>query len=511
MITYLVAFAISCIAALVLTGLSRSLAINRGWYDAPSEDRKVHTTPIPRIGGMAIAIAFWLPVLGLYFYDNDVGNAYHARPELILGLAMGSLIMVGTGLWDDLRGMRATVKLAMQITAALVAWHFGYQIAAVANPFGAGPIELGLLALPLTVLWIVAIVNAINLMDGLDGLAGGIALISVLTLFVVGVLNNNVIVGLTTIALAGALVGFLRHNFNPATIFMGDSGSLFLGYVLALTSISGSAKSSTVVSIMIPMLALGLPLMDTILAVLRRWIKGRPIFGADRGHIHHQLLDLGYSHKNAVLILYGGCLALGVGALALTYATSIQAAAILAAFGLAALVVSRSFGALSWDRVNKTYRYGRRRKNSLNDRLEQIHTYGLLVRKAQSIDDALDLLRELAVVIEIDGMEVSFAVIGQDFVNRHRMATPDVPDLAATPAIVSARHQCEYTLDANAHNVDIAGRLAIWWSCDADLLHIPEVACYDWLALVLRDRLIELTHEAQALPITGLPREHWSS
>ncbi len=511
MVTYLVAFAMSCVAALVLTSLTRRLAERYGWYDSPAESRKVHTKPIPRIGGVAIAVAFWLPVLSLYFYDNDIGAAYHARPELIIGLGTGSLIMIATGLWDDLRGMRPTVKLVMQIAAALVAWNCGYQIAAVANPFSALPIEFGVMALPFTILWIVAIVNAINLMDGLDGLAGGIALICVLTLFVIGVLNTNVIVGLTTIALAGALVGFLRHNFNPASIFMGDSGSLFLGYALALTSISGSAKSSTVVSIMIPMVALGLPLMDTILAVLRRWIKGRPIFGADRGHIHHQLLDLGYSHKNAVLILYAGCLVLGLGALALTYATSIQSAAILAAFGLAALVVSRSFGSLSWDRVNKTYRYGLRRKNSLDERLERIHQYGLRVRTAPSIDAALDQMKQLAEVIGVDGIEVSFAIIGPNRVDRYRMAMPDVPDLAATPAIIAARHQCEYAVDANAHNVDVAGKFALWWSCDADLLHIPEVACYDWLALVLRDRLVELAHESQTIPMTNRPSGQWNT
>jgi UDP-GlcNAc:undecaprenyl-phosphate GlcNAc-1-phosphate transferase len=225
-------------------------------------------------------------------------------------------------------------------------------------------------------------------MDGLDGLAGGIALISVLTLFVVGVLEGNVIVSLTTVALAGALVGFLRHNFNPASIFMGDSGSLTLGYVLALTSISGSAKSSTVVSLLMPMLALGLPLMDTVLAVIRRWMRGRPIFGADRGHIHHRLLDLGYSHRNAVLLLYAGCLVLGIGALAMTYANSIQAAAILGAFGLAAVVLGRTFGVMSWDHVNRTYRYGRHRQNSLTERLERIHAYGLMIRKAPSAEAA---------------------------------------------------------------------------------------------------------------------------
>jgi UDP-GlcNAc:undecaprenyl-phosphate GlcNAc-1-phosphate transferase len=510
MITYLVAFSMSCVTALVLTGVTRNLAIARGWYDAP-EARKVHTRPIPRIGGIAIAIAFWLPLGSLYFYDNTIGNAYHARPELILGLLIGSLIMIATGLWDDIRGMRASAKLVLQIVAALVAWSFGYQIAAVGNPFGTVPIELGLLALPVTLLWIVAIVNAINLMDGLDGLAGGIALISVLTLFVVGVLEGNVIVSLTTVALAGALVGFLRHNFNPASIFMGDSGSLTLGYVLALTSISGSAKSSTVVSLIMPMLALGLPLMDTVLAVIRRWMRGRPIFGADRGHIHHRLLDLGYSHRNAVLLLYAGCLVLGIGALAMTYANSIQAAAILGAFGLAAVVLGRTFGVMSWDHVNRTYRYGRQRQNSLTERLERIHAYGLMIRQAPTFEAALDTLKELANEIEIDGLLVQCAVIGPGRADRYQMCAPEAAALTATPAIVAARHQHDHTLDATAHNVEITGTLSMWWSCEADMLHIPEVACYDWLALVLRDRLVELTLEAQAIPLTKRSSEQWST
>jgi UDP-GlcNAc:undecaprenyl-phosphate/decaprenyl-phosphate GlcNAc-1-phosphate transferase len=509
MITYLVAFSMSCVTALVLTGLTRNLAISRGWYDAP-EARKVHTRPIPRIGGIAIAIAFWLPLGSLYFYDNTIGSAYHARPELILGLLIGSLIMIATGLWDDIRGMRASVKLALQIVAALVAWSFGYQIAAIGNPFGIVPIELGLLALPVTLLWIVAIVNAINLMDGLDGLAGGIALISVLTLFVVGVLEGNVIVSLTTVALAGALVGFLRHNFNPASIFMGDSGSLTLGYVLALTSISGSAKSSTVVSLLMPMLALGLPLMDTVLAVIRRWMRGRPIFGADRGHIHHRLLDLGYSHRNAVLLLYAGCLVLGIGALAMTYANSIQAAAILGAFGLAAVVLGRTFGVMSWDHVNRTYRYGRHRQNSLTERLERIHAYGLMIRKAPSAEAALDILRELAQEIEIDGLIVRCAIIGPGRADRFQLCAPEATALTATPAIV-ARHQHDHPLDATAQDIEITGSLSMWWSCEADMLHIPEVACYDWLALVLRDRLVELALAGQALPLTKRPSEQWGT
>jgi UDP-GlcNAc:undecaprenyl-phosphate GlcNAc-1-phosphate transferase len=350
MLTYFVAFLLSATCSFLLTPLVRNLGIRLGTTDDGSEARKVHDRPIPRVGGVAIAVAFFLPVVGLFFWDNLVSERYLADAPRVAGLVLGAVGMVTLGLVDDVHGLRARTKLVVQGLFAVAAWFLGYQIVHIGNPFG-DPISLGWMAFPVTLLWIVGIVNAINLIDGLDGLASGIALFAVIILFMLGVLNRNVIVGLTAIALAGALVGFLRYNFNPASIFMGDSGSLFIGYVLAVTAISGSAKSSTVLSLPIPLLALGLPVMDTTLAVLRRFLSGKSPFAADRDHVHHRLLDRGMSHRQAVLVLYGGCAFLGFGALMLVYANSLLSAVILTVMALGAVSFSWVLGYLSWDEM----------------------------------------------------------------------------------------------------------------------------------------------------------------
>jgi UDP-GlcNAc:undecaprenyl-phosphate GlcNAc-1-phosphate transferase len=291
MLTYTVAFLLAALCTLILTPIVRDVAVARGLVDDPTAARKVHELPVPRLGGIAIAAGFYAPVVALYFYDNDVSDAYLMHPARVSALFVGGLSVVVLGLLDDVYDLSPLVKLGAQLIVACLAIYLGYEIHVIANPFGA-PIDLGWFAIPVTLLWIVGIMNAVNLIDGLDGLATGISLFAVSTLFVLAVIQQNIIVGLTSIALAGALVGFLRYNFNPASIFMGDSGSLFLGYVLALTAISGSAKSTTVVSLVIPLLALGLPVMDTTLAVFRRLVSGRNIFAGDREHMHHSLLDL---------------------------------------------------------------------------------------------------------------------------------------------------------------------------------------------------------------------------
>jgi len=344
MVTYVVAFLMSMVGALLITPVVRALATRWQWVDEPSGARHVHPIAVPRVGGIAIASAFFAPILGLYFVNTQISHSYLSSSSRMIALLMGSLAMVTLGLADDLKGISARKKLMFQTVVACCAYALGYKISFILNPWGGEVVELGLWSAPLTVLWIVGIMNAMNLIDGLDGLASGVGLFTVITLFIVALIHSNVIVGLTCVALAGALIGFLRYNFNPASIFMGDSGSLFLGYVLALTSISGLAKSSTVVSVSIPILALGLPILDTGLSIARRIATRQPVLSPDRGHIHHRLLDRGWSHRQVVFALYGFCGLCASAALAMVYANSRLTALILALIGGTVILLTRLLG-----------------------------------------------------------------------------------------------------------------------------------------------------------------------
>jgi UDP-GlcNAc:undecaprenyl-phosphate GlcNAc-1-phosphate transferase len=489
-LTYLVAFLLSATASMVLTPVARDLALKYGAVDPGTEQRKVHKVPTPRVGGVAIAVAFFIPTFALLFWDNRVSEGFHDDSGRYLGLVLGALAMVGLGLVDDIRGLSAKTKFAVQLLVAVGAYATGYQITGIGTPFG--PIDLGLLALPVTVLWIVGIVNAMNLIDGLDGLASGIALFTVTVLFVLGVLQPNVIVGLTAISLAGALLGFLRYNFNPASIFMGDSGSLFLGYVLSVTAISGAAKSSTVVSLLIPLLALGLPVFDTSLAIVRRFISGKRIFSADRGHVHHRLLDRGLTHRQAVLVLYAGCAFLGLGALGLVWATRAQAAMILILMGVGAIVFSRALGYLSWEEYTTSFRYGLRRQQRLPDRLERIAAAAAEIRSATSHDDAVDALVRMAADIDVDRFECRFAVTGGERLERWSAVFPEDSENRS-------RYELEYPLDGARDGVEVTGTLSLAWNAVGEKVRVPEAGLYDWLALVLRDRVLDLSTEGRLI------------
>lgn len=298
------ALAVSLVVAAVLTPLVRSAARRAGVVDAPG-GRRIHTGAVPRLGGIAVVLGFFAPLLALAFTHSETANIFYADPMRLVGLAGGGIVVALLGAVDDVRGVRAWHKLGFQLVAALIAWACGFRMELINLPF-VGSLDLGVFGLPFTLLWIAAVINAMNLIDGLDGLAGGIAFFACLTNFVVATINGNPLVMLLAAALGGAILGFLLYNFNPATIFMGDSGSMFLGFVLATTSMMGaSIQGSTTVAILVPLISLGVPIMDTLFAMLRRVLERRPIFSPDRGHIHHRLLDLGITHRRAVLILYG--------------------------------------------------------------------------------------------------------------------------------------------------------------------------------------------------------------
>jgi len=280
-------------------------AIKVGALDAP-DDRKVHTRPIPRMGGLAIYVAFVLAVLA----------SMHINRE-IMGLLVGGTVILIVGIIDDLKPLPAKVKLLGQIVAAAVLVMFDIRIEWLTNPFGE-MLYVDYLAIPVTIIWVVSLTNTVNLIDGLDGLAAGVSTIAAITILLVALQQNFVAVAILTAALAGSALGFLQHNFNPAKIFMGDTGSMFLGYMLAAISILGAVKSAATIALIVPIVALGLPILDTAFAIIRRYMSGRPIFKPDKGHLHHRLLEMGLTQKQAVLLMYviSGCL--GLSAIALT-------------------------------------------------------------------------------------------------------------------------------------------------------------------------------------------------
>lgn len=316
--TYLIAFVLSLVAGLVSTRVIRDLALRFGLYDSGG-GRKLHKRPVPRLGGVAVAISAAVPLMGVILWSNNISAALLADRPLLVGGLGGGLIMLAVGIWDDLRDSRAVVKLAAQIAAATVVCVAGIQIEAVSVPFF-GPVHLGMLSAPVTVFWMVLVMNAVNLIDGLDGLAGGVVVLAGGTLFIMSVLEDNTLAALLLVVVVGATLGFLAYNINPATIFLGDTGSLFLGFVLALVSVHSSQKSYTLFSIVAAMLALGLPIFDLGMAVVRRYLSGQPIFRADQHHVHHLLLRKGLTQSQAVVTLYAGAVVLGGLALVFIYA-----------------------------------------------------------------------------------------------------------------------------------------------------------------------------------------------
>jgi len=305
MFSYLLVFLAALASSLVLTPLVRVLAVRNGWMDRPDGKHATHLSPVPRIGGAGIFGAMVVSVVPLFFLDTAVALHVRENPgSLAAVLALAGLMML-VGVWDDLKSISPWQKISAQVVIALLCWFAGFRILQVWG--GEHIVQWGWLSLPFTVLWIVVITNAFNLIDGMDGLASGAALCSTLALLVFMISGHQTPSVILLAGLAGAAAGFLRYNFHPASIFLGDSGSLLLGFMLAIVSIMGSQKSTAAFSIAVPVVALGLPVVDTVLAVARRFVRGRPIFSADKRHIHHLLVQKGLTMRHAVVLLYGIC------------------------------------------------------------------------------------------------------------------------------------------------------------------------------------------------------------
>ena len=376
------AFLLSVLVGALVTPLVRELARRFGILDHALTSRKVHGRPVPRLGGVAIVTAFFVPILGLFFTDSAVGELFYRDGRRAFGLIAGGSAIALLGVYDDLRGSGARTKFAVQFAVALAMYGLGFRVEQIANPFGPH-VALGWLSLPFTLLWIVGVVNAMNLIDGLDGLAGGVALIAVASTFLVAFDRGQPLMILFTAALGGSVLGFLFYNFNPASIFMGDTGSMFLGFVLAVSAIQANQKGSTAVAMLVPIVALGLPIGDTLLSITRRAVRGQPIFHSDRGHFHHRLMALGFTHRQTVLVLYGLCTVLGATAVLLTRASAGQTLLVLLGVGLLALVLLAWVGYIKFGLGRQLF-LDRRRNLEMRAVVREV---GEAMRRAGSLEE----------------------------------------------------------------------------------------------------------------------------
>jgi UDP-GlcNAc:undecaprenyl-phosphate GlcNAc-1-phosphate transferase len=292
----------SCILALVLTPLVRNLAWRFGLVDQPDQQRKIHVAPTPRLGGVAILASVVCAYILLLVIRFSSGQIIWADMPFVIRLTPAIGIIFATGLIDDIVTLRPWLKLSAQIVAAVYAWFSGIHVSTLGgHSFG------DFISFLVTLLWIVLCTNAINLIDGLDGLATGISLFAMLAMAAASLLNKNYPMSLAVVPMVGALLGFLRYNFPPASIFLGDSGSLTLGFLLGCFGALWSEKSTTLLGLTAPLLVLLVPILDVCIAVARRFLSGRPIFSADRGHIHHKLLALGLAPRKVGLVIYSVC------------------------------------------------------------------------------------------------------------------------------------------------------------------------------------------------------------
>ncbi len=334
-IKMIAAFLMSGILSFILTPVAKRVAHRIGAIDVPKDERRMHKEPIPRLGGLAVFFAFLVSVILLVPMDLE-----------LQGVLLGSVVIVVLGVIDDSVSLPAIVKLFVQIAAALIVVLHGVRIDVLSNVnvFSDNAyLSLGVWSIPVTVIWIVAITNAVNLIDGLDGLSVGVCTIASLSLLVISAIVSEFTIVVIMAGLAGACIGFLPYNINPAKIFVGDTGATFLGFILATMSIQGMFKTYAILSFAAPFLVLGLPIFDTVFAICRRLLHGQSPMHADRGHIHHRLIDVGFNQKQTVMILYLISGILGISAVLLTSSGAVRALLFVVAVLIAAIIGVRIY------------------------------------------------------------------------------------------------------------------------------------------------------------------------
>lgn len=344
--TYVALFIVACVCTSIATPLYIAVARRRGWVDQPG-GRKAHGAPTATMGGWVVFAVVFAGAACVWLLPNRVGEMFREHGRYVLGLMACTAAMLVLGMVDDTSGVRPRYKLLVQaiVAAAAVAW--GYRAEAITLP-AVGSIQLGGIGAILSFVWIVGITNAINLTDGLDGLAAGVGLLAASVNALVAIWLANYYMAVMMCLLAGALLGFLRYNFHPARVFLGDTGSLALGMFLALSSLHSAQKAHTVVLILVPIFALGYPIMDTLLAIARRMVRGQPLFSGDRDHIHHRLLNRGASPSRAAIQVYAVSAVLCAACLAAVAANHLALGLAIIGVLLMAVFGARFLGYLQW-------------------------------------------------------------------------------------------------------------------------------------------------------------------
>lgn len=393
--TYFALFIIATCSTLVITPLIRRLCERFRLLDVPEDGRRVHTSAIPRLGGVAIYLSVMLALSSLFLVSNLVTESLAYYNPVFFKVLIPSTLVLLLGVYDDLRGTNAIVKFIGLGLIASLFYAMGGRIEALAVPF-VGIVHFpAVLSFVLTVFWLVAISNAFNLIDGVDGLATGAALFSSVVILVVALSGGHSVMIVVTIVICGGLAGFLRYNFNPASIFLGDSGALFVGFLLASLSLLGAQKATTAIAVITPILAFGLPVVDTTVTMARRLIGGRPMFEGDGEHIHHMLLARGWSQRRVVLILYLVCAIFGLLAALSTKTSSPMTGFVL--FVIAAAVIV-AVGHLRYHEVDELRAgvkrtVGNRRLRVANN--VRVRRAGLALSKASSLSEVFEALRKM--------------------------------------------------------------------------------------------------------------------
>lgn len=393
--TYFALFIIASCSALVITPLVRRLCERFRLLDVPADGRRVHTVAIPRLGGVAIYLSLLVALSSLLLVSNLVTDSLSYYSPVFFKVLIPSSLVLLLGVFDDLRGTNAIVKFIGLGLIASLFYAMGGRIAAMAVPF-VGVVHLpAVISFVITVFWLVAISNAFNLIDGVDGLATGAALFSSVVILIVALAGGHSVMIVVAIVICGALAGFLRYNFNPASIFLGDSGALFVGFLLAALSLLGAQKATTAIAVITPILAFGLPVVDTTVTMARRVIGRRPIFEGDGEHIHHMLLARGWSQRRVVLILYSVCAGFGLLAALSTKTSSPMTGFVL--FVIAAAVIV-AVGQLRYHEVDELRAgvkrtVGHRRLRVANN--VRVRRAGLALSKASSLNEVFEALSNM--------------------------------------------------------------------------------------------------------------------
>ena len=398
--SYVILFAVSCVLSLLLTPLVRRWAIQWGAVDLPG-GRRIHQRITPRLGGIGIYLSFLLTLLCVPLLGNMVSDTFHDSLPKLMALFLPATFIFLVGVYDDFRGISAPFKFAAQGLAGTAIFLLGYRIEKLSMPFGAWELPL-IISFIITVLWIIGITNAFNLIDGIDGLAAGVSVFALISILFFSIAQGSPDISLIAVVLIGAVIGFLRYNFNPATIFLGDSGSLFLGFTAAVLSMVGSQKGSTIVAIAIPLVSFGLPIMEAGLSLVRRFLSGMPLFDGDRGHIHHMLLRRGLSQRQVVILLYGVCGLFTLFGLMLINPERSLAALIFFVLGVGIVFGVQHLRYAEFSELGDQIRQGmarRRRTLAVNVRVRQMSGD---LNEAKDVDQFFRALAEVLAINEFD-------------------------------------------------------------------------------------------------------------